>query len=72
MVPGLYWKNKQGINEFTLITTSPSSFMKKIHSRMPVILDDYSVLNYFTDSLEENLAKLKPSQEEIITEEMQS
>ena len=71
-VPGLYWKNKEGKREFSLVTTSPSSFLKEIHNRMPVILDDDSVLNYFTDSLEENLAKLKPSKEEIITEEMQS
>ena len=58
--------------EFSLITTSPSRFLKEIHNRMPVILDDDSVLNYFTDSLEENLEKLKPSQEEIITEEIKS
>ncbi len=71
-VPGLYRRNKKGKLEFSLVTTSPSSFLKEIHNRMPVILDDDSVLNYFTDSLEENLAKLKPSQEEIITEELLS
>ena len=37
---------------------------------MPVILDDRFVMNYFTDSLEENIEKLKPSAEEIIAEEM--
>ena len=72
MVPGLFWKNKEDINEFTLITTSPSSFMKKIHSRMPVILDDKDVFNYFTDSYEENAAKLKPSEGDMkILEEEQ-
>jgi len=69
MVPGLYWKNKEGINEFTLITTSPSSFMKKIHSRMPVLLDDKNVFNYFTDSFEENAEKLKPSEGNMNLEE---
>ena len=72
MVPGLFWKNKEDINEFTLITTSPSSFMKKIHSRMPVILDDKDVFNYFTDSYEENAAKLKPTEGDMKTEEEES
>ncbi len=71
-VPGLYWKNKEGKSEFSLVTTSPSSFLKDIHNRMPVILDEENVFSYFTDSLEENLEKLKPSNEEINTEEMQS
>lgn len=69
-VPGLYWKNKAGIYEFSLITTSPSRFLIDIHNRMPVILDDISALSYFTDSLEENIEKLKPSPEEITAEEM--
>ncbi|HMS64558.1 MAG TPA: SOS response-associated peptidase family protein [Ignavibacteria bacterium] len=69
-VPGLYWRNKNGINEFSLVTTSPSKFLQEIHNRMPVILDDKIVMNYFTDSLEENLEKLKPSGEEIKFEEM--
>lgn len=68
-VPGLYWKNKEGVNEFSLITTSPNSHVIKIHSRMPVILDDENVLNYFTDSSEENFKKLKPSGEEILISE---
>jgi putative SOS response-associated peptidase YedK len=69
-VPGLYFKNKEGVDEFSLITTSPSRFLIEIHNRMPVILDDRFVMNYFTDSLEENIEKLKPSAEEIIAEEM--
>ncbi|MBS1518535.1 MAG: SOS response-associated peptidase family protein [Bacteroidetes bacterium] len=69
MVPGLFWKSKQDVNEFTLITTSPSSFMKKIHNRMPVILDDENVFDYFTDSFEENAAKLKPAEVKVKTEE---
>lgn len=68
-VPGLYWKNKEGVNEFSLITTSPNSYVIKIHSRMPVILEDKSLTNYFTDSLEENIEKLKPSVEEILISE---
>ncbi|MCY7361131.1 MAG: SOS response-associated peptidase, partial [Ignavibacteria bacterium] len=34
-VPGLFWKNKEGVNEFSLITTSPSDYLKEIHNRMP-------------------------------------
>ena len=64
-VPGLFWKNKEGVNEFSLITTSPSDYLKEIHNRMPVILDDISVANYFTDSLEVNIEKLKPSKSNI-------
>jgi putative SOS response-associated peptidase YedK len=70
LVPGLYHKNKEGINEFTLITTSPNIFMKKIHTRMPVILDDKNVFSYFTDSAEENLEKLKPVNAEMEMEEL--
>ncbi|MBV6479542.1 MAG: hypothetical protein HGGPFJEG_02326 [Ignavibacteria bacterium] len=72
LVPGLYWKNKEGINEFSLITTSPNKFMETIHSRMPVILDDENVFIFFTDSVDENLEKLKPSQEEFIFEEQEN
>jgi len=64
-VPGLFWKNKEGVNEFSLITTSPSDYLKEIHNRMPVILDDISVANYFIDSLEVNIEKLKPSKSNI-------
>lgn len=70
LVPGLYRKNKESINEFTLITTSPNTFMKKIHTRMPVILDDKNVFNYFTDSADENLEKLKPIKAEMEMEEL--
>jgi len=73
LVPGLYWKNKEGINEFTLITTSPNTFMKKIHTRMPVIFQnnkDENVFSYFTDSVDENLEKLKPVKVEMEMEEL--
>ena len=70
LVPGLYWKNKEGINEFTLITTSPNKFMNEIHTRMPVILDDKKVFNYFTDSAEENHEKLKPTESKMEMEEL--
>lgn len=69
-VPGLYWKSKAGLNEFSIVTTSPSEFLKDIHNRMPVILDNKFVADYFTDSLEDNLEKLKPSQEKVKFEEM--
>lgn len=68
-VPGLFWKNKDGIEEFTIVTTSPNKFMSEIHSRMPVILEDRNIFNWFTDSEEENLAKLKPSMREMEKEE---
>jgi len=64
-VPGLFWKNKEGVNEFSLITTSTSDYLKEIHNRMPVILEEISVANYFTDSLEVNIEKLKPSKSNI-------
>ena len=70
LVPGLYWKNKEGINEFTLITTSPNKFMSEIHTRMPVILDDKKVFNYFTDSAEENHEKLRPTDSKMEMEEL--
>lgn len=69
LVPGLFIKNNEGINEFTLITTSPNKFMIEIHNRMPVILDDENVFNYFTDSAEENEEKLKPTKSEMMKEE---
>ncbi|MBK8549917.1 MAG: SOS response-associated peptidase family protein [Ignavibacteria bacterium] len=69
LVPGLYWKNNEDINEFTLITTSPNKFMTEIHNRMPVILDDKNVFNYFTDSAEENYEKLMPVRSEMMKED---
>ena len=70
LVPGLYWKNNEDINEFTLITTSPNKFMSEIHNRMPVILNDKNAFNYFTDSAEENYEKLKPAKSEMMKEEV--
>lgn len=70
LVPGLYRLNKEGQNEFSLITTSPNKFMLQIHNRMPVILDDKNAKTFFTDSAEENIEKLKPTDQEITAEEM--
>lgn len=70
LVPGLFWKNKEGIPEFSLITTSPNSFMKNIHNRMPVILDDDKAVTFLTDSIEENIESLKPSVQKFESEEM--
>lgn len=72
LVPGLYWKNKEGKQEFSLVTTSPNKFMKNIHNRMPVILDDENVFSFFTDSADENIEKLKPSETELVSEEIES
>ncbi len=69
LVPGLFWKNNEDINEFTLITTSPNKFMTEIHNRMPVIFDDKKAFNYFTDSAEENYEKLKPVKSDMMKEE---
>lgn len=69
-VPGLFRKNNDGVDEFTIITTSPNKFMSEIHSRMPVILDDNGVFNWFTDSAEENHVKLKPTLREMEKEEL--
>lgn len=69
LVPGLYRQNNEGVNEFTLITTSPNKFMTEIHNRMPVIFDDQNSFNYFTDSSEENYEKLKPVRSEMMKEE---
>lgn len=70
LVPGLYRVTEEGINEFTLITTSPNEFMSRIHSRMPVILDDENVFYYFTDSAEDNHKKLKPTKSAMAMEEL--
>lgn len=70
IVPGLYFKNKQGINEFSLITTSPNKFMANIHTRMPAILDDKNIFNYFTDSAEENHEKINPTISDMIMKEL--
>ena len=34
-------EEKPGFQTFTMLTTAPNEFMKKLHHRMPVILDDW-------------------------------
>ncbi len=58
-VPALFTKKD---NEFfaSLITTTPNNFIKKIHHRMPVIIDRNNIKNFFTNSIDENLELCQP------------
>jgi putative SOS response-associated peptidase YedK len=59
-VPALYHKDKEKNLCASLITTTPNSFIKQIHHRMPVILDFNEALKFLTDTTEENLQKCIP------------
>ena len=59
-VPSLYFKDKDGNINTSLITTTPNDFIKTIHHRMPVILNIKEGLDYLTGSPQTNLAHCKP------------
>lgn len=54
------WTNPEGeeIRSFAILTTSPNSLMKKIHDRMPVILDRENEKNWIEDTSPEGLLEL--------------
>jgi len=52
----------------SLITTTPNKFMEPIHHRMPVLLRMQEGIDYLTDSIEINLKRCKPLEDDIKTE----
>ena len=59
-VPALYHVDKEKDIFASLLTTTPNTFIKKIHHRMPVILTFNNALNYFTNTTEENIKMCIP------------
>jgi putative SOS response-associated peptidase YedK len=49
----------------SLITTTPNKFMKPVHNRMPVLLRMQEGIDYLTDSIEVNLKRCKPLDDDI-------
>ena len=49
----------------SIITTTPNKFMKSIHNRMPVLLRMQEGIDYLTDSIEINLKRCKPLEDDI-------
>lgn len=64
-VPGLFNKDKEGKKTISLITTEPNEFMKKIHNRMPVILNLNEAIEYLSGDLENNFEKCVPYKNSI-------
>lgn len=62
-VPAIYFEKE---NDYfaSLITTTPNSFIKKIHHRMPVIIQPNNLLSYFTNDYIENLKNSFPYPDE--------
>jgi putative SOS response-associated peptidase YedK len=55
LVPALYHLDKEKNMFASLLTTTSNTFIKKIHHRMPVIFTFNNALNYFTNTVQENL-----------------
>lgn len=49
----------------SIITTTLNKFMKSIHNRMPVLLRMQEGIDYLTDSIEINLKRCKPLEDDI-------
>ena len=49
----------------SLITTTPNKFLEPIHNRMPVLLRMQEGIDYLTDSLEVNLKRCNPLNDDI-------
>ena len=49
----------------SIITTTPNKFMKSIHNRIPVLLRMQEGIDYLTDSIEINLKRCKPLEDDI-------
>ncbi|MBK8944064.1 MAG: SOS response-associated peptidase [Ignavibacteriae bacterium] len=63
-VPGLFNKDKEGKKTISLITTEPNEFMKKIHNRMPVILNMKDAVEFLSGDLSSNFEKCVPYKDE--------
>jgi len=62
---GIWRESAEWGNVYSMVMTEAAGVVERIHNRMPVILDDKNVFNYFTDSAEENYEKLKPTRSEM-------
>jgi putative SOS response-associated peptidase YedK len=54
-IPALYYINKENIYSASLITTTPNTFIKPIHHRMPVILTYRNAVSFLTNTVDQNL-----------------
>jgi putative SOS response-associated peptidase YedK len=59
-IPALYYINKENIYSASLITTTPNSFIKPIHHRMPVIFTYKNAVNFLNNTIEQNLEMCIP------------
>jgi len=63
--------DKEKKKTVSLITTTPNKFMEPIHHRMPVLLRMQEGIDYLTDSIEINLKRCKPLDDDIKMEMIQ-
>jgi putative SOS response-associated peptidase YedK len=54
-VPALYYPGKDKSISASLITTTPNSFIKPIHHRMPVIFTYRNAVSFLTNTADQNL-----------------
>jgi len=59
-IPALYYINKENIYSASLITTTPNTFIKPIHHRMPVILTYRNAVSFLTNTVDQNLKMCIP------------
>src|ERR1017187_13320 len=59
-IPALYYINKENIYSVSLITTTPNTFIKPIHHRMPVILTYRNAISFLTNTVDQNLKMCIP------------
>ena len=59
-IPAMYYINKENIYSASLITTTPNTFIKPIHHRMPVILTYRNAVSFLTNTVDQNLKMCIP------------
>jgi putative SOS response-associated peptidase YedK len=59
-IPALYYINKENIYSASLITTTPNTFIKPIHHRMPVIFTYRNAVSFLTNTVDQNLKMCIP------------
>jgi len=59
-VAALYNINKVSGKEISLITTTPNKFVSNVHHRMPVIIRPGDAERFFSQPIEENIARSLP------------